>query len=190
METFACKLIIPKLTFVDDFATHPGMINAFCTRAKTKPIDQYDHILFSFHGLPQRQLVKADQGKCCQRRKDCCQSITKDNWRCYAAQCHATAYAIAEKLDLSKEHYSIAFQSRLGKEPWIEPYTSEVIIEKAKNGIKKMLVFCPSFVCDCLETTSEIGDEYGKKFKDHGGDSLDLVPGLNDHPEWVEALHR
>jgi ferrochelatase len=188
MDTFSKKLVIPKLTFIDSFATHPGMIKAFCAQAKTCPVEQYDHILFSFHGLPQRQLIKADEKKCCQRSKDCCQKMTKDNARCYAAQCHATAYAIADEMGLRRSQFSLAFQSRLGKEPWIEPYTSEVIIEKAKEGVKKMLVFCPSFVCDCLETTSEIGDEYGKEFVSHGGEKLDLVPGLNDHPEWINAL--
>lgn len=188
MDTLSKKLAIPKLTFIDNFATHPGMIKAFCSQARTLPIDSYDHILFSFHGLPQRQLIMADEKKCCQRSKECCQVMSKDNAKCYAAQCHATAYAIADELKLSKNRYSLAFQSRLGKEPWIEPYTSEVIIDKAKSGTKKMLVFCPSFVCDCLETTSEIGDEYGKEFVAHGGENLDLVPGLNDHPEWIEAL--
>lgn len=188
MEVLSQQLVMPKLRFVDSFATHPGMIQAFCSQAKTFPVEDYDHILFSFHGLPQKQVIQADRAGCCQRSASCCQKISRNNASCYAAQCHATAYAIAHEMSLDPSRYSIAFQSRLGKDPWIEPYTNEVIVNKAKAGIKKMLVFCPSFVCDCLETTSEIGDEYSKEFKHNGGHSLDLVPGLNDHPEWIRAL--
>ena len=188
MEVLAKKLVIPKVSFIDSFPTHPGVIKAFCTRAQDFPVHQYDHILFSYHGLPQKQLVKADVKRCCQRSKDCCNVLTRDNWKCYAAQCHATTTAISDALQIPQKSYSIAFQSRLGKDPWIQPYTSEVITGKAKEGVKKMLVFCPSFVCDCLETTSEISDEYGKEFRAHGGERLDLVPGLNDHPEWISAL--
>lgn len=188
METFTNRLVMPKITMVNSFATHPGMISAFCTQARTRNIEEYDHILFSFHGLPQKQVIKADAGGCCQKSKECCRTITFKNGDCYVAQCHATAYAIAEEMKLPASRYSIAFQSRLGKDPWVEPYTNEVIVDRAKEGVKKMLVFCPSFVCDCLETISEIGDEYAKEFTTHGGEKLDLVPGLNDHPEWIEAL--
>ena len=91
-------------------------------------------------------------------------------------------------LGLPLEKYSISFQSRLGKEPWLQPYTSEVLKELAEQGKERILVFCPSFVCDCLETLYEIGIEYAHEFKKAGGKALDLVPGLNDHPVWIEAL--
>lgn len=189
MEHLATKLQIPHVSFIDSFATDPGVIEAFCAVAEPLVKRTYDHILFSFHGLPQRQLIKASQEGCgnCQT-SNCCQTLNEKNWKCYAAQCHATAYAIAERMQIPKSQFSITFQSRLGKEPWIEPYTNDRITALAKSGVKHLLVFCPSFVCDCLETTSEIGIEYAEEFHQAGGKQLDLVPGLNDHPKWIEAL--
>lgn len=94
----------------------------------------------------------------------------------------------SKALGLKEEKYSLCFQSRLGKEPWLQPYTGDVIKNLARQGKKRVLVFCPSFVCDCLETIHEIGVEYAEEFKQAGGTSLELVPGLNDHPQWIDAL--
>lgn len=179
---------IPKITFINHYFRHPAMIKAFCAVAQPYSLENYDHVLFSFHGLPQRQVCKADPGAHCLKKEDCCRKLSKANQECYSAQCYATAYALVEALGLREEQYSIAFQSRLGKEPWLQPYASEVIAELARQGKKRVLVFCPSFVCDCLETISEIGVEYDAEFKHAGGESLTLVPGLNDHPEWIRAL--
>lgn len=182
--------VIPKLTFINEFATHPMMISAFCDNARQYPLDEYDKFLFSFHGLPERQIRKADSGETCLKKADCCQNLCKKNQNCYSAQCHATAYAIAQELNLPSNKYEICFQSRLGKDPWLQPYASAAIADLAKKGNKKVLVFCPSFVCDCLETTYEIGVEYAAEFKHAGGEKLELVKGLNDHPMWVEALRQ
>lgn len=181
-------LVIPQLTFLNDFATHPAFIDVFQTIGRRYPLNEYDHFLFSFHGLPQRHLKKADQYDFCLKKKDCCQKICAKNKTCYSAQCYGTALAIAKSLDLPEEKFSICFQSRLGKDAWIQPYTSEMIQQLSKKGCKKVLVFCPSFVCDCLETIFEIGVEYAHEFKQCGGERLDLVKGLNDEPKWVEAL--
>lgn len=173
MEHLSKKLQIPEISFIDGFATDPQTISAFCAVAKPYDLNCYDHILFSFHGLPQQQLIKACQEngrrKAVCQTSACCESLHADNWKCYAAQCHATAHAIAKQLQLEKSHYSIAFQSRLGKDPWIEPYTSNRIAHLAHKGTKRLLVFCPSFVCDCLETTAEIGMEYAAEFYKEGG---------------------
>lgn len=184
MEILSPYHSIPKLTFINSFPTHPRMIEAFCKRAEEYDLREYDHFLFSFHGLPKRQILKADSTGKCLKCTHCCQH----NRRCYSAQCYATAEQIAKQLNLSPERYSLSFQSRLGKDPWLEPFTSEVIHRLAKQGKKKVLVFCPAFVCDCLETIYEIGIEYAEEFVKAGGTRLDYVKGLNDHPVWIQAL--
>lgn len=189
MQILSRYPVIPRLTLIDQYATDPGLISAFCEVAAPYALEEYDHVLFSFHGLPERHLKAADRNKnCCLKKADCCQRLSQENQNCYAAQCYATARAIAEKLDLSVSGYSICFQSRLGKDPWLQPYTSGRIAELAKEGKKRVLVFCPAFVCDCLETLFEIGVEYAAEFKHAGGQQLDLVPGLNAHPSWISTL--
>ena len=176
---------IPKLTLINNFATHPRMIEAFCKKAQEEyDLNSYDHILFSFHGLPKRQIIKADPSGNCFSCDKCCHT----NKQCYSAQCYATAEAIASQLNLSKKRYSLSFQSRLGKEPWLEPFTSATIQKLAEQGKKRVLVFCPAFICDCLETIYEIGIEYAEEFNKAGGERLDYVKGLNDHPLWIQAL--
>ena len=179
---------VPKTTFIESYPTQPKMIDAFCARANERDVGDYDHVLFSFHGLPQRHLRKLDRHNHCLNKPGCCETLSEKNQRCYSAQCYATAYAIAEKLGLSSERYSISFQSRLGRDPWIKPYTDHVISELAKKGMKQVLVLCPAFVADCLETVFEIGVEAEEIFQEAGGEVIDLVTGLNDHPMWVEAL--
>jgi len=180
--------VLPKLTFIDQFANDSGMISAFGTIAREYSLKDYDHFLFSFHGLPQRQLKAADRYGKCLTHPECCREVCNENRLCYSAQCYGTAFAIAKNLNFQATEYSVSFQSRLGKEPWMQPYTSDVIKELAREGKKKVLVFCPSFVCDCLETIYEIGVEYAQEFKHAGGEQLDLVRGLNAHPEWIQAL--
>ena len=180
-------LVIPKLIFINHYCDHPRLIDAFCARAKQYIIPSYNHILLSFHGLPESHIHKADRSNHC-LSKDCCQKICASNSLCYKAQCYATAQAIATKLSLDEKDYTVCFQSRLGKEPWLQPYTSQILKAYAARGMKRILVFCPSFVCDCLETTCEISHEYSEDFIKQGGEDLQLVEGLNSHPAWIEAL--
>lgn len=181
------KMTLPKLKFIDQFHNHPLFIKAFqAVSAKLNPVS-YDHILFSFHGLPKRQLKASDHAGCC-LKTNCCEKYRPENRSCYAAQCYNTARSIAEALQIPKSKYTVCFQSRLGKEPWIQPFASDTIEQLGKKGIKKVLVFCPAFVSDCLETLYEIGVEYKELFIHSGGEKLDLVPGLNSHPAWIEAL--
>ena len=179
----------PQLRFINQYFDHPGLISAFCARANQYPIASYDHLIMSFHGLPERQLRKSSCNSHC-LSKGCCAQICQNNRLCYKAQCHATARAIAAQLGLNEESYSICFQSRLGKEPWIRPYTSDVMRSRAEKGDRRLLVMSPSFICDCLETIFEISHEYGDEFKKLGGEDLQLVEGLNDHPLWVETLRQ
>lgn len=169
MEILRKKINFPKITFIDSFANHAALIDAFCHVAGKNPLEDYDHYLFSFHGLPQRHIRKADQFDYCLKTKNCCQKKCRENEDCYSAQCYLTFESIAKKLNLPREKTSLAFQSRLGKDPWIEPFTPVVLEELVKHNKKKVLVFCPSFVCDCLETLYEIGVEYAAEFKKLGG---------------------
>ncbi|WP_068470830.1 ferrochelatase [Candidatus Protochlamydia phocaeensis] len=179
--------VIPKLTFVSSYADHPALIHAFCERARQYSLQSYDHVLFSFHGLPEKQIRKADEAGAC-LTSGCCDKQCKNNTFCYKAQCYATARAIASQLAMQPSSYTICFQSRLGKDPWIQPYTTEVLQACSAKGYKRLLVFCPSFVCDCLETTCEVSYEYAHTFKSMGGETVQLVEGLNSHPDWIEAL--
>ena len=149
----------------------------------------------SFHGLPERHMHKADTtGTHCLASAGCCDSIVAANRHCYRAQCYATARALAARLNLGQDQaragadWSVSFQSRLGRTPWIRPYTDVVLPELAAAGKKRVVVFCPAFVADCLETLEEIGIRARRDFLAAGGDSLTLVPSLNASPGWVDAV--
>jgi len=179
----------PNLSIINSFHDNEGMIQAFADNAKKYKHETYDHILFSFHGLPQRQLIKSDHThQHCLKVNDCCQTLTDANKFCYSAQSHHTAKLLAEKLNIPKEKYTICFQSRLGSDPWVQPYTSEVVHCLAKEGKKRLLVFCPAFVADCLETVYEVTVEYHEEFIAAGGEHVQLVESLNDSPTWIAAL--
>ncbi len=179
---------IPDVKLINSYYDYEPMIDIFADNARQFDLDGYDHIIFSYHGLPQRQLRKADDCNHCLKVDNCCQTISKVNQFCYSAQCHATTQAIVKKLGLSEDRYTTSFQSRLGPEAWAKPYTIKVIEELAEKGAKKLLVFSPAFVADCLETTIEIGFEYQEEFEEMGGEKVDLVPSLNDDPRWIAAV--
>ncbi len=182
-------LTIPDLKLIHYFYDHPKFIDAFVARGKQYDFDAYDHILFSYHGLPARHLKNGDLSKChCLKKADCCAKIETINQHCYRAQCFETTRLIAEKLNLPKDKFTVTFQSRLGKEVWLEPYTVNVIPDLAKQGKKKLLVFSPAFVADCLETLFEIQTEYLELFEEHGGESIQLVESLNSSDLWVDAV--
>ena len=179
----------PNLSIENSFHDNELMIQTFADNGKKYDPETYDHILFSFHGLPQRQLIKADHThNHCLKVSDCCQTLTDTNKFCYSAQSYHTAKLIAEKLNIPKEKYTVCFQSRLGSDPWVQPYTSEIVNKLAKEGKKRLLVFCPAFVADCLETVYEVTVEYHEEFKAGGGEHVQLVESLNDSPKWIEAL--
>lgn len=179
---------IPHLEIVNSFYKNEKLIDVFVQRANEYKLSDYEHFVFSYHGIPQRHLRKADHNNHCLQNKDCCQTITEKNQFCYSAQCYATTFAIVEKLGLTKDQYTVCFQSRLGKDPWTEPFTPDALKSLSQKGIKNILVFSPSFVADCLETIIEIGDEYKEEWEEWGGEKIDLVASLNDHPLWIKAL--
>lgn len=179
--------VIPELKIISQFYDDEGYINSVVEQGKKHTINDYDHVLFSYHGLPVRQVDKVyEDCKPCDDH-NCENEITEDNKYCYKAVCYATTRMIAERLYIPKEKYTVCFQSRLDKD-WLEPFSDKVVIEQAKKGAKRLLVFSPAFVADCLETTIEIGKEYQELFEEHGGEKIQLVESLNDHPIWIEAL--
>ncbi|HLF17847.1 MAG TPA: ferrochelatase [Candidatus Omnitrophota bacterium] len=181
--------IIPSMRCISQFFDHPRFIKAFARKGEEHLKNrQYDHVLFSYHGLPERQILKASRERYCQLNEKCCRSYHVKNQFCYRAQCFETSRLLAKALNLEINRYSVSFQSRLGKEPWIKPYTDEIIKELAARGYKRVLCFSPSFIADCLETTVEIGMEYKNLFLSLGGERWDLVESLNDSPTWIECL--
>ncbi|MBC7473290.1 MAG: ferrochelatase [Candidatus Sericytochromatia bacterium] len=181
---------IPNIDIKSYFYNDPDYIHACVEVGKTYLTkEKYDHILFSFHGIPERHIKNGDYENYC-KFGSCCETITEKNQFCYRAQCVQTAYSIAEKLGFTKEQFTICFQSRLGRTPWIKPYTDFVIKEMAQKGHKKLLVFAPSFVSDCLETAYEISVEYDELFKSVGGEKVQLVESLNSNPVWIDALEK
>jgi ferrochelatase len=180
----------PSLSVVEPFYDHPDFISAFAAQGAALLDDEKpEHVLFSFHGLPRRHLHKTDvSGDYCLVRSDCCENVTSNNRRCYRAQCFATARALAARLSLADGMWSVSFQSRLGRTRWIEPYTDRAIAALAHKGCKRLLVFCPAFVADCLETLEEIGIRGKEQFLAAGGERLVLVPSPNASSIWADAV--
>lgn len=178
----------PQIEVVSQFYDHPGFINAWSENTKPYLEDKPDAVLFSFHGLPESHVLKADLQDHCFSSDDCCANIGPGNHQCYRAQCFHTAESIATSLGLRKEMYSVGFQSRLGNARWIGPSTADRIVQLAAEGVRDLLVICPAFVADCLETVEEIQVEEKGRFLQHGGRKLTLVPSLNASSAWVDAL--
>jgi len=182
-----CKWwVIPEIRMISQYYNHPLYIDAFVERGKQYNLSEYDHILFSYHGLPERQVDKVYKDDLC-KDHDCEHEITEENKLCYKATCYATTRLLVEKLNIPQEKYTVCFQSRLDKK-WLEPFSDKVVEECAKKGMKKILVFSPAFTADCLETTIEIGEEYQELFEEYGGEKVQLVESLNSHPLWIQCL--
>ena len=180
---------MPPFRIVRDFYDAPAFCEPSAKLAKEKIDSSVDHVLFSFHGLPVHQVKATDAtGEHCHVSENCCSQICEANRLCYRAQSHATARRLAEGLGLERESWSIAFQSRLTKVPWIEPHTDKQLVELAERGVKHLAVMCPSFTSDCLETLEEIDIRAREEFLAAGGEAFTFVPCLNDRPDWVEAL--
>ena len=181
--------IIPDLKVISKFYDHPAFQKALIAQAQKFDHSQYDHVMFSYHGLPERQIRKGavHYGENSCKMGDCCNSITVNNQYCYRANCMATTRLLVNALQIPEGKYTSAFQSRLDNK-WLKPYSDKIVEELGKKGAKKILVFSPAFVADCLETIHEIGTEYEEIFHEHGGEKITLVPSLNASEEWVKAL--
>lgn len=191
MEIMRKWQYLPKVSFVSSYCEDPLMIDVFSEHAEKHDLESYDHFLFSYHGLPVRQLGKVDPSGNLKCPDFGCEGCQKEaNSYCYLSQCYATTRAIIKKLNLPEDKCTLCFQSRLGKTPWIQPYTSDTLHDLAKKGKKRLLVFSPAFVADCIETLDEILVEYADEFKAMGGETVDMVESLNTNPKWIESLRR
>lgn len=177
-----------RLSIVKAFYNDPLYIEALSAKIAEELTDDYDHLLFSYHGIPARHLKKTDPTQIhCMGMENCCNVASVAHETCYRHQVFATTKLVTEKLNIPKEKYSISFQSRLGK-GWLQPFTDVRLEEMPKEGIKKLLVVCPAFVSDCLETLEEIEERGKESFLNAGGQSYKMIPCLNTHPLWIKAL--
>lgn len=177
---------IPSIKFVNKFYDNDIFIDAIVANTLKYNIKEYEHILFSYHGLPESHITKSNINFNYQS-SDCESEIKLDNQYCYKSSCYATTKLVAQKLGIKETAYSTSFQSRLNND-WIKPYSDKVLIDMAKQGYKRILVISPSFVSDCLETKIEIMHEYREHFHNAGGEQLDLVEGLNYSNRWIDCL--
>jgi ferrochelatase len=180
-----------KVRVQPPFFDQPDYIDAMVASTRDFLERDFDHLLFSFHGVPERQIRKSDPSGChCLTVANCCQVDNPAHATCYRAQCFKTVAAFVKKAGLPPNKYSVAFQSRLGRHPWLKPYTDVEVPKLATNGVRKLLVICPAFVSDCLETIEEIGMRARDLFLEAGGSEFALIPCLNEHPLWIEALRK
>ena len=182
----------PKVRFVENFVSNDKFIAAIASNGnKHWSTGKFDKVLFSYHGIPERHILKDSDGNYCQLDKECCSSYNESNRLCYRAQCYETSRLVAKAMNLKESDYEVAFQSRLetrARDPWLKPYSDVVSADLAKSGKKNVLAFSPSFIADCLETTIEVGEEFKEIFHENGGENWQLVESLNDNPLWIEAL--
>lgn len=178
-----------KFTVQPPYYDAPNFIAALVASAESFLKQDYDHLLFSYHGIPERHLRKSDPTGChCLKVENCCKVTSPAHTKCYRAQCFATTAAFVTLAGVPKEKYSVSFQSRLGKDPWLKPYTDYELVRLAQEGRKRMLVICPAFVSDCLETIEEIGMRGCEDFLAASGKEFTRIPCLNEHPAWIAAL--
>ena len=189
----AARWLAPKMkiTVQPPYFDAPNYISALAASAKDYLETGYDHLLFSFHGIPERHLKKSDPTRGhCLATPDCCEAASPAHATCYRAQCFKTAAAFVKQAGVPAGKSSISFQSRLGKDPWLKPYTDFELAEFPGRGVKRLLVICPAFVSDCLETLEEIGIRGRETFSQAGGEEFAQIPCLNEHPLWIAALEQ
>ena len=177
-----------SLDVAPPYFDHPQYIAALVAGARPY-LKSDEHLLFSFHGIPERHILKADPSGChCLKVPNCCERPSEAHQTCYRRQCLATVTGFATAAGLVPGSYSFSFQSRLGKDKWLEPSTHDQLVRLARSGVRKLAVICPAFTVDCLETLEEIGIRGKQTFLAEGGAGFNLIPCLNDHPVWVKSL--
>jgi ferrochelatase len=178
-----------QLTVQPPYFNRPDYIGALAASAQEVLKGEFDHLLFSFHGVPERQIRKSDPtGRHCLTVPDCCSAPSEAHRFCYRHQCFETARLLSDRLGLPPTKWSVSFQSRLGRDPWLRPYTDFELERLPRSGVKKLLIICPAFVSDCLETIEEIGMRGKQTFLQAGGERYTMIPCLNEHPAWIEVL--
>lgn len=177
------------LSFVKPFYEEPNYIHALTESIRPYLQQDYDQVLFSYHGLPQRHMTKADPTHAhCLKVADCCEVASPAHATCYRHQCWTTTQRLVKNLEIPKEKVGFSFQSRLGREEWLKPYTALRLTQLPHEGVKKLIILCPAFVSDCLETLEEIAMEGKESFLHSGGESFTVIPCLNVNPLWIQAL--
>ena len=180
-----------SVTIAPPYYNDPEYIAALVESARGHLEGGYDKLLFSFHGIPERHLRKGDPTRChCLKAPDCCNVPSPAHATCYRAQCFATVRAFVAAAGIPEGKYSVSFQSRLGNDPWLQPYTDKELERFGSEGVGKILVICPAFVSDCLETLEEIAMQGSESFLEAGGKEFGMIPCMNEHPRWIEALER
>jgi ferrochelatase len=178
-----------RLEIIKPYYNNADYIDAMVQNVKPYLSQPHDHILFSYHGIPERHILKADAtGTHCLKSSDCCDIASPAHATCYRHQCFVTMNLTAAQLNIPKDKFSLSFQSRLGRSEWLKPYTDFRLIEMPEEGIKNLLVLCPAFVSDCLETLEEIDIRGKEEFLKAGGESFTMIPCLNVHPAWIKAI--
>lgn len=184
----------PKISFVENFVKNELFIETIADLGNNYwQTNQFDKIVFSYHGIPERHILKDSNNGYCQLNEKCCANYIESNRLCYRAQCYETSRLVAAKMNLKEDDYLVVFQSRLAsraKDPWLKPYADLVIADLPKQGIKNVLCFSPSFIADCLETTIEVGEEFKEIFEENGGEKWQLVESLNEQPKWINAIEK
>jgi ferrochelatase len=181
---------LPEVHTVPAFYDDAGFIASWAAVGRER-IQAFgpDHVLFSYHGLPERQILPLDlSASHCLAKPDCCETLSAVNHACYRAQCFATTRGLVEALGLEATRSSVSFQSRLGRTPWIRPYTDLVVPELFEQGVRRLAVLCPTFVADCLETLEEIDIRLREQWRELGGEDMLLVPCPNADPTWARAV--
>ena len=178
-----------RLTTIKPYYNNEDYIHALCESIRPYLQQEYDTFLFSYHGIPERHIYKGDiTGNHCLKVPGCCDVPSKAHEYCYRHQCWTTTKIVTERLGIPGDKWQFSFQSRLGRDPWLQPYTAARLEALPKEGSKKIIVACPAFVSDCLETLEEIAVEGRESFMEHGGESFTMIPCLNANPLWVDAL--
>ncbi len=187
MEIIAKWWVIPEIEVVNQFYTEDFYLDTLVDQAQKHDVASYDHIIMSYHGLPDRHVDKVYEGENLCKDQHCDERVDDNNKYCYKATAYETSKLLAEKMGLDAKDYTTAFQSRLD-DKWLTPFSDEVVEELAKKGKKRLLVFSPAFVADCLETLIEIGVEYQEIFEEHGGETVQLVESCNTETRWIDGL--
>jgi ferrochelatase len=188
-KVHAAKKYPFRLSFIKPFYDDPDYLHALGDSIRPYLQLEYDQILFSYHGIPRRHILKGDPtGSHCLKSEDCCQVTSAAHATCYRHQCKFTTQKVVTMLGIPPEKVGFSFQSRLGREEWLKPYTAVRLPELPAEGVKKLLVVCPAFVSDCLETLEEMAVEGKHSFLGAGGESFTLIPCLNTSPLWISTL--
>jgi len=177
------------IAFMQPFYNDPDYLDILAASIRSHLPEDTEKLVFSFHGIPERHLRLSDPSHAhCLCVKDCCERANPAHATCYRHQCVATVKGVVERLGLKEERYFVSFQSRLGRDPWLTPYTDASLERFAREGVRKVRVVCPAFVTDCLETLEEIAEEGKEIYIEAGGQDYAVIPCLNEDPRWIDYL--